>query len=90
MVMKKLQKSDQQQLWAEAQRPCRLSDEGLRMAEDLGLGPWSLIKNVPSPKEHWKAPVEDWVCAIYEKRQKTAARRPGSPAAAKHVNEEKS
>jgi len=88
--MAKLRKSDQQQLWTEAQRRCRLSDEGLRMAKELGLSPRSLIKNIPSPKEQWKAPVEDWVRAIYEKRQKAAARRPSSPPAAKHVNEETS
>lgn len=29
-----------------------------------------------------------WARAIYEKRQKTAARRPISPAPAKHVKEE--
>jgi len=86
--MAKLRKSDQQQLWAEAQRRCRLSNEGMRTAKELGLSPRSLIKNIPSPKEQWKAPVEDWVRAIYEKRQKAAARRPSSTAAAKHVNEE--
>ena len=88
--MKKLQNTVQQQLWAEAQRRCRLSDEGMRMAKELGVSPRSLIKNIPSPKEQWKAPVEDWVRAIYEKRQKAAARRPSSTAAAKHVNEENS
>ena len=86
--MAKLRKSDQQQLWTEAQRRCRLSDEALRMARELGLSPRSLIKNIPSPKEQWKAPVDDWYRIIYEKRQKTAARqRPGSPAPAKQVNE---
>jgi len=32
----KLKKSDQQQLWAEAQWRCRLSDKAVRMAKDLG------------------------------------------------------
>jgi hypothetical protein len=62
----------------------------MRLAKELGLSPRSLIKNIPSPKEQWKAPVEDWVPAIYEKRQKAAVPRPSSTAAAKHVNEEKS
>ncbi len=31
----KLKKSNQQQLWAEAQRRCRLSDEAVRMAREL-------------------------------------------------------
>ncbi|MBI4322371.1 MAG: hypothetical protein HY675_28090 [Chloroflexi bacterium] len=63
-----MKRSDQQQLWMEAQRRCRLSDDALRMAKELGLSPRSLIKNIPSPRQQWKAPVEDWVRAIYEKR----------------------
>ncbi len=74
----KLKKSDQQQLWAEAQQRCRLSDEAVRMAKELGIGPRSLIKNIPAPTQQWKAPVEDWVRDLYEKRQRKAARkRPG-------------
>ena len=44
----KLKKLDQQQLWAEAQRRCRLSGEAVRMAKELGIGPRSLIKNIPA------------------------------------------
>ena len=73
--MAKLKKSDQQQLWTEAQRRCRLCDEAVRMAKELGLSPRSLIKNIPSPKEQWKAPVEDWVRQIYEKRHGATSRR---------------
>lgn len=72
----KLKKSSQEQLWAEAQRRCRLSDDAVRMAKELGLGPRSLIKNIPSPTQPWKAPVEDWVRAIYEKRCRAKASRP--------------
>jgi hypothetical protein len=71
----KLKKSDQQQLWAEAQRRCRLSDEAVRMAKELGIGPRSLIKNIPARTQQWKAPVEDWVRDLYEKRQRKAASR---------------
>jgi len=79
--MAKLKKSDQQQLWTEAQRRCRLSDEAVRMAKELGLSPRSLIKNIPSPKQQWKAPVEDWVRQIYEKRHGATSRRgPVSPS----------
>lgn len=70
-----MEKSDQQQLWAEAQRRCRLSDEAVRMAKELGLSPRSLFKNIPSPKEQWKAPVEGWVRGIYEKRFGARSRR---------------
>ena len=83
----KLKKSDQQQLWAEAQRRCRLSDEAVRMAKELGMGPGSLIKNIPAPTQQWKAPVEDWVRDLYERRQHKALRKKpsvtggGAPAA---------
>ena len=75
MTAMKLKKSDQQQLWAEAQRRCRLSDEAVRMAKELGIGPRSLIKNIPAPTQPWKAPVAEWVRDLYEKRQWKAARR---------------
>ncbi|MCC6630101.1 MAG: hypothetical protein IT340_22200 [Chloroflexi bacterium] len=72
----KLQKSDQQQqLWAEAQRRCRLSDEAVRMAKELGSGPRSLIKNIPAPTRPWKAPLADWVRDRDEQRRRKAARR---------------
>lgn len=54
--------------WSEAQRRCRLSDEGVAMAKQLGMSPRSLIKNIPNPRERWKAPVEDWVRGLHEKR----------------------
>lgn len=57
--MAKLQQSDQQQLWAEAQRRCRLSDAAVQTAKELGIGPRSLIKTIPAPTQPWKAPVED-------------------------------
>jgi hypothetical protein len=71
----KLKKSDPQQLWAEAQRRCRLSDEAVRMAKELGIGPRSLIKNIPARTPQWKAPVEDWVRDLYDKRQRKTARK---------------
>ena len=77
----KLTKPDQQQLWAEAQRRCRLSDEAVRMAKELGIGPRGLIKNIPARTQQWKSPVEDWVRDLYEQRQRKAARKnPGIDA----------
>lgn len=73
--MAKLKKSDKEQLWAQAQRRGRLSDEAIRTAREMGLSPRSLIKNIPSPKQPWTAPVEDWVRDIYEKRSGGRARR---------------
>ena len=61
--------------WAEAKRRCRLTDETLAMAKELGLNPRSLIKNVPSKSEPWKAPVAVWIRELHRKRQQKAARR---------------
>ncbi len=68
--------------WAEARRKCRLDAETVRMAKELGLNPLSLIKNIPNPREPWKAPVGEWVRGLYEKRfgraERTAAERGGA------------
>jgi hypothetical protein len=72
--MVKPKKQGQEQLWAEAQRRCRLSDEAVGMAKELGLNPRSLIKNIPSPREQWKAPVEEWLRDIYQRRHSTKPR----------------
>ncbi len=44
------------------------------MAKEMGLNPRSLIKNIPSKSEPWKAPVKDWVREMYRKRQEKAER----------------
>jgi hypothetical protein len=54
--------------WDEARRRCRLTAEALAMAKELGLSPRSLVKNIPNPRERWKAPVEDWVRGLHLKR----------------------
>ncbi len=73
--MAKLKKSDKKQLWAQVRRRGCLSEEAIRTAREMGLSPRSLIKNVPSPKQPWKAPVEDWVRDIREKHSGGRARR---------------
>lgn len=55
MVSKKPGKDSEE--WLEAKRRCRLSDEEIRMARELGLKPRSLIKNIPAKSQPWKAPV---------------------------------
>jgi hypothetical protein len=65
--------------WAEAKRRCRLNEEDVRMAKELGFQPKSLIKNIPSPSQRWKAPVKDWVRDLYDKKigaRKRAAAKP--------------
>lgn len=61
--------------WAKAKRRCRLTDETLAMAKELGLNPRSLIKNIPSKSEPWKAPVAVWIRELHRKRPQEAARR---------------
>lgn len=65
-----------QELWQEAKKRCRLGDEEIRMAKEMGLNPKSLIKNIPGPKESWKAPVKYWIRDMYEERQLKAAQKP--------------
>ena len=38
------------------------------MAKELGMKPKSLIKNIPGPKQLWKAPVKVWVRELYEEK----------------------
>ncbi len=62
-------------MWAEAKKKCRLNAEDIALAKRLGLNPRSLIKNIPSKSEPWKAPVKVWLHEIDEKRQKKAAQK---------------
>jgi len=43
--------------WAEAKKKCRLNEETVKMAKEMGLNPRSLVKNIPNKSEQWKAPV---------------------------------
>jgi hypothetical protein len=60
------------------------------MARELGFQPRSLIKNIPSPSQKWKAPVRDWVRGLYEKKigsRKQADSAPATPAVRNQVIE---
>jgi len=61
--------------WAEAKKKCRLNEETVRMAKEMGLNPRSLIKNIPSKTQKWKAPVRVWIREMYQKRQEKALRK---------------
>jgi hypothetical protein len=61
--------------WEEAKKKCRLNNEILRMAKDMGLNPKSLIKNIPNKNEQWKAPVSVWIQDMYEERQAKAIKK---------------
>ncbi|MUV36936.1 hypothetical protein JNUCC1_00740 [Lentibacillus sp. JNUCC-1] len=54
--------------WAEAKKRCKLNLADIQMAKELGMKPKSLIKNIPGPKEKWKAPVKYWVRDLYEEK----------------------
>ena len=56
------------QEWAKARRLCRLSSADVRMAKELGFSPRSLIKNIPSKSQRWKAPVAIWVRELHAKK----------------------
>lgn len=64
-----------EQMWQEAKQKCRLSNADIALAKRLGLNPRSLIKNIPSKSEPWKAPVAQWLHEMDEKRQKKAAQK---------------
>lgn len=63
------------ELWQEAKKKCRLNNEDIKIAKELGLNPKSLIKNIPSKNEQWKAPVSVWIREIQEKRKKKSLQK---------------
>lgn len=67
--------ANNEQLWQEAKKKCRLNNDDIALAKRLGLNPGSLIKNIPNKSEPWKAPVKEWLHEIDEKRQKKAAQK---------------
>ena len=70
--------------WEEAKRRCRLSDDDIRKAKELGMQPRSLIKNIPSPSQQWKASVRQWVHSLHAKKfgVRAAATPPAAPPVA--------
>ena len=74
------------ELWKKAKKLCRLNEADIRIAKEMGLNPKSLIKNIPSPTERWKAPVKAWLWAIYEKR--TGKARPAAKTAARRRSDD--
>jgi len=63
------------ELWAECKKKCRLNTEDIELAKRLGLNPTSLIKNIPSKSQQWKAPVKAWLREIEAKRNKKTVRK---------------
>jgi len=61
--------------WAETKKKCRLNEETVKMAKEMGLNPRSLIQNIPNKNEQWKAPVSIWIQEMYLKRQEKALKK---------------
>ncbi len=59
--------------WAQAKRLCRLTDEDVRKAKQLGFSPRNLIKNRPSKSQRWKAPVHIWIRELFDRGLARAA-----------------
>ena len=49
--------------------------EDIELAKKLGLNPRSLIKNIPSKSQPWKAPIKDWLREIEAKRNKKSEQK---------------
>lgn len=63
-----MEKKKNDPMWAKAKKKCRLNVATIQMAKEMGLNPKSLIKNIPSKSQQWKAPVQEWVQDMYEDR----------------------
>lgn len=64
-----------EQDWKKAKKLCRLNEEDIRIAKEMGLNPKSLIKNIPNKDQQWKEPVKDWLWSIWEDRQEKAKKK---------------
>ena len=64
-----------EQDWKKAKKLCRLNEEDIRIAREMGLNPKSLMKNIPGKDQQWKAPVRQWLWSIWEDRQEKARRK---------------
>ena len=56
------------QVWREAQKRYHLSDMHIQMAKELGLNPKKFGGLANTKQEPWKAPLPDFIEAIYFKR----------------------
>ena len=79
-----------QELWDETKKKCRIGDEEIRMAKEMGLNPKSLIKNIPNKSEMWKAPVRDWIHDMYDKSQRKSRQKAKRKAAGQNKDSNRS
>ena len=72
--------------WKEVKKKCKVGDETVRMAKELGINPRTMIKNIPSKAEKWKAPVDVWIREMYDKVKEKSAKK--AKAKAKRLRKE--
>ena len=72
--------------WKEVKKRCKVGDETIRMAKELGINPRTMIKNIPSKAEKWKAPVDVWIREMYDKVKEKSAKK--AKAKAKRLRKE--
>jgi len=60
-----------QKTWDDVKRKCKLDDETIRMAKELGMKPRTVLGSHASRRdEPWKSPVGEWIRDLHEKRFK--------------------
>jgi hypothetical protein len=57
-----------EEAWRNAKKICQLNAQQLEMARALGMNPKKLPRLRPSPHQHWKLPVGEFIEACYRKR----------------------
>ena len=72
--------------WKEVKKRCKVGDETIRMAKELGINPRTMIKNIPSKAEKWKAPVDVWIRDMYDDMKERSAKK--AKAKAKRLRKE--
>ena len=57
-----------EEVWRDAKRICKLNARQVEMARALGMNPKKLPGLRPSPDQHWKLPVSEFIESCYCKR----------------------
>jgi len=55
-------------IWKKAKKKYRLSNEVIRMAKELRLNPKKIGSIANHKQQLWKAPLPEFIRALYEKR----------------------
>ncbi len=69
--------------WERAKQLCRLNNETVCMARELGLNPRKLTDKIPTKSQPWKAPVHIWIREMYEAMKEKSAKRQAAKLAAR-------